>query len=702
MPDSIFGLDRGPGGDTMTPDDLVMRSETQPLNWSEFVSEEASLGALSGPGFGTIEQRNIINQGRGTVLPSTPAGLAGLRAGSAVPETDEQIRARGDEPLTADQYKASGLERPGSGFDYDPRMTRNRAQAIADYVDHKSFEQQRVDRYGHPWLGKALEFAGGAFDPGNFIPVLGPEVRAAAAARWGITSGLARDVMGSAADAALNAGLMQGVQSRLVHDDVQWQDVISQGAMGALFGGAIGAIGHGIGAFRANRLEAATALANDRALADINTTMEARGALDAAMTQVANSEPVVLAPEHQALVERAAADPLVEHEHLVQEVQKDPQIAAALEAMKAIPETYKRDNYGTPEYEQNRVFDFNGEKVVGYDAAVARLTDEAGRFSNGPVATDKRVAIVLGPPAAGKSTLAERLAKEMNAAILDPDDAKAVLPEFQGGIGAHAVHEESSRLAERVFVSLAHEGKNIVYPVVGSHESSVAEKIARFKKRGYTVDVVNMRVPAEEAFRRMIGRYKATGRLIPPDYTLSVGNKPTEVYHTLKAKGAADGFTEVSGLGAQGEPHPIVGGEGYVRGVLDAAGHPVLGDVGGNGTSPLHGGDGRVGPEGRGGREGQGQVNIQPRPEPGPDPQLKQAEAKVGKPQNLKDLAAEHKVDPETGAYPEQLDVKQLLEEGRVDAADQAALKQADEDFETGKAYADGLMSAFTCVAAAA
>ena len=101
--------------------------------------------------------------------------------------------------------------------------------------------------------------------------------------------------------------------------------------------------------------------------------------------------------------------------------------------------------------------------------------------------------IVLGPPASGKSSLAEKIATDIKAAIVDPDDAKIFMAEYDGGLGAAAVHEESSHLTfglgdnKGVAYEIIKEGFNVVIPKVGAKPGSIRGLITDFIDLGYDV-----------------------------------------------------------------------------------------------------------------------------------------------------------------------------------------------------------------------
>jgi hypothetical protein len=86
---------------------------------------------------------------------------------------------------------------------------------------------------------------------------------------------------------------------------------------------------------------------------------------------------------------------------------------------------------------------------------------------------------------------------------------------------------------------------------------------------------------------------------------------------------------------------------------------------------------------------------------PDPDPAIASAGLRVGKRDDLKALAVDLGVDPETGGFAEEIDIRQLEAEGRLTDDDRAELAAADLAFEQGHAYARALRAAMTCVLAA-
>lgn len=288
-----------------------------------------------------------------------------------------------------------------------------------------------------------------------------------------------------------------------------------------------------------------------------------------------------------------------------------PAVVAAIEQLeeRAARATNLEKAYNSPQWHEAREYAFPAENIKGteFPDEVVKGTGgamdmwkaraEAFAGEGGP-ARDRKATILLGPPAAGKSTIAESLALTKRSAIVDSDEIKKTLPEFEGGIGAAAVHKESSDLSRALFAEMLEEGTNITFPKVGDDPASIRKVMAQMKAAGYEVELINMAVTPENAYKRMIGRFVAKGRLIPPDYFDAVGSKPSGTYDTLK--GEADAYANIDNNQAFGQPNavlessetnPLAGSEFNLSGGQQDGGRP---------------GDGRAGePDGRAAEETQ-------------------------------------------------------------------------------------------------
>ena len=212
-----------------------------------------------------------------------------------------------------------------------------------------------------------------------------------------------------------------------------------------------------------------------------------------------------------------------------------PEIISAREKAKNMPETI---NIETPERQALR----------------EKLAEE--NYGTGAKKKEKRADIVLGSPASGKSSgLAEPLAQEHGSLIIDSDNIKKQLPEFDNGIGSSATHKESALIADNKIVSKAIEnGDNIVLPRLGKNLKTMQELVSQLKDKGYSVHLHYMDLPSSEAAKRAITRFNETGRFIDPNYVLNtVAEKPKEVYNTLKLEKGVDSYESYTNEVAKGE-----------------------------------------------------------------------------------------------------------------------------------------------------
>jgi len=252
---------------------------------------------------------------------------------------------------------------------------------------------------------------------------------------------------------------------------------------------------------------------------------------------------------HQELVEAdelTPSAPPAEEQQTVPEAWRpgDPWPDDVIEAQqreREIPSTF---GINTPEREQLR----------------AEIADELYRA--GAAAKEREAVIVLGPPAAGKSTIADPLARNLKALIIDSDMAKVKLPEYGDGTGATAVHEESDAIARAVFQRAVLNGDNVIVPILGKTLDNVRLRIQLLRKAGYRVRLVLADLPIEKAVNRAITRFRTDGRFVDPQFVWDVGDRPIKTYESLKME--ADSYARYSTDVPQGEPPRLIeeGGQG--------------------------------------------------------------------------------------------------------------------------------------------
>tara|TARA_A100000171_G_scaffold44659_1_gene47679 strand:+ start:9052 stop:10422 length:1371 start_codon:yes stop_codon:yes gene_type:complete len=239
-----------------------------------------------------------------------------------------------------------------------------------------------------------------------------------------------------------------------------------------------------------------------------------------------------------------------------QEIQTHPAVVRAQDRLLNERPTNTFENYGTEEFKQTRLFNFGDQQIQGYDNALENLysrsrqlgwIDDGLEYGGRPRIEGevKRAVIVLGPPASGKSSISNPIARKINATIIDPDEAKKTLPEYKGGLGTNAVHRESKEITAELRELVSMKGDNVVIPTVGDEVDKISDMVSYWKNKGYEVDLVDVVVPANEARARMLNRFSKTGRLIPFEYIDEVGDLPTQTYDIIKSQGIADGYTRI-------------------------------------------------------------------------------------------------------------------------------------------------------------
>ena len=175
------------------------------------------------------------------------------------------------------------------------------------------------------------------------------------------------------------------------------------------------------------------------------------------------------------------------------------------------------------------------------------VTDDSGHVSlTGEISREKRLDIVIGLPASGKSSaLVEPISEMYHSRIIDSDEAKKLLPEYNDGWGAGIVHKESQLIADRQFKAAVRNGENITYPRVGGDCDELTDIIAAVKKQGYSVYIHFNELDRNKALGRMINRFLETGRYIKPELVTKYGNGISATYETLKKRSElVDGFSK--------------------------------------------------------------------------------------------------------------------------------------------------------------
>lgn len=275
-------------------------------------------------------------------------------------------------------------------------------------------------------------------------------------------------------------------------------------------------------------------------------------------TQSPTTEKPKASPELQSAIERLTAGEDVSRE----EIDSIPEVAE----VRALPKMNTAD-IQTPERQKLR------SEVLEQLYQRGSYSSETHDYT-GEIAQERRADIVIGAPAAGKSSvLVDPLSEQHKSRVIDSDDAKKLLPEYDEGKGAGNVHRESSMIRNDLLVRAVENGDNLVWPTVGDKLDKLLRDIQNFRDNGYSVYLHLNELSASKATGRALGRYLSEGRFVDPEVVLKVGDKPTQNYNYIRQQeGLIDGYSHYSNDVPRGEK-PIL----YEAG---DAGRPLEGDRG--------------------------------------------------------------------------------------------------------------------------
>ena len=238
-----------------------------------------------------------------------------------------------------------------------------------------------------------------------------------------------------------------------------------------------------------------------------------------------------------------------------------PEVQEARKRIGTAEETYKDNSPERLKMREKWVQD-----LMNYGSATDVIVDGEHKTKyNGVVRQGRRLDIIVGLPSSGKSSaLVDPISFKYKSRLLDSDEAKKLIPEFDDGWGAGRVHEESSDLLSKAFVLSLERGDNIVMPIVGKSVDSIEKRVrlAKDPEYGYEVHVRLCDMPPNVAAARNMKRFINRGRFVDLAITsLKALNGPKESFDAIVEKGEIDGYTEVSNNVEKGRNPEFIRGE---------------------------------------------------------------------------------------------------------------------------------------------
>jgi predicted ABC-type ATPase len=163
---------------------------------------------------------------------------------------------------------------------------------------------------------------------------------------------------------------------------------------------------------------------------------------------------------------------------------------------------------------------------------------------------DKPIAILTGgPPGSGKSTFLKKFAPWITSGKLfhiDADEVRAKLPEYKGW-NADRTHRETSDIVRQMLDEIGKPCRHdLIYDGTMNKAKNYMPLIEHLKELGYLVFVIYISVPKEVSVKRVLERYKKSGRYVPMQVIDEVFDRGLEGYEAVVKK--ADGYIRVDGV----------------------------------------------------------------------------------------------------------------------------------------------------------
>lgn len=127
----------------------------------------------------------------------------------------------------------------------------------------------------------------------------------------------------------------------------------------------------------------------------------------------------------------------------------------------------------------------------------------------------KRAIFTMGLPGSGKSTTLKKMYDLSNYAVIDPDEIKKEMPDYDPKNPA-VYHEWSKEQADSRTTRAIAEGRNIVIDGTGTNEGKMLTQISDLQMKGYLVELVYVKVQLATAIERNNKR----ARTVPIDIIL--------------------------------------------------------------------------------------------------------------------------------------------------------------------------------------
>ena len=194
------------------------------------------------------------------------------------------------------------------------------------------------------------------------------------------------------------------------------------------------------------------------------------------------------------------------------------------------------------------------QRAAEHQAAVARLLNPA---AVSPPDTTPKAFVLLGSPAAGKTSVGAPLAKALGCEFTtaNDDDVAPLLGGYEGW-NATMLHVESSYVTRELLTRKAIESRhNLLFDTTGADSHSTRQRIDQLAEAGYEIHICHVATPPEKCAWRAWNRFRENafgppdedrGRFVDPKLVYyGMGHKADATYEELKKSPAIVSWVQV-------------------------------------------------------------------------------------------------------------------------------------------------------------
>jgi predicted kinase len=171
------------------------------------------------------------------------------------------------------------------------------------------------------------------------------------------------------------------------------------------------------------------------------------------------------------------------------------------------------------------------------------VTDQV--YGKGAALKHKQLFLLIAPPGSGKSTLAKEIAKTQGAMILDGDDIREKIPEYQKILLDSVVRGERRQIYFQVLKKVIQNGDNLVLSrtTESVRDLALMEVLKEMKQEGFQLHLTFADASMKTVMARTLKRLKETGRMGSVIFhSQDLSEHARQVYQALKQANIFDSY----------------------------------------------------------------------------------------------------------------------------------------------------------------